>query len=202
MTCIIGLTGGIGSGKSTASAAFLGAGIPVIDADRLSRELTGPKGEGSEAVALVFGEEYLTADRAMDRARMRDLVFKNPTALKKLEGVLHPLIAKRVEEEARKYAESPLVIYDCPLLYRSTLRPLSLSRILVIDAPDAMRLSRIMTRPGITEETARRMMRAQPSRTTFLSLADDIILNADTPEALELAVRRYLDRLSFPAYTD
>ena len=202
MTCIIGLTGGIGSGKSTASAAFLAAGIPVIDADCISRELTGPRGDGSEAVALAFGEDFLTVDRAMDRSRMRELVFKDPTALKKLEGVLHPLIARRVEEEARKHAQSPLVIYDCPLLYRSALRPLSLSRILVIDAPDAMRLSRIMTRPGITEETARRMMRAQPSRTTFLSLADDIILNAGTPDALGLAVRRYLERLSAPARKD
>lgn len=195
MTRIIGLTGGIGSGKSTASNAFLDAGIPVIDADRLSRELTGPGAPGSEAVAKVFGEDFLTPERAMDRARMRDLVFKDPAALKKLESVLHPLIARCVEEEARQEAEKPLLVYDCPLLYRSTLRPLSLSRILVIDAPDAMRLSRIMTRPGINEETARRMMRAQPSRATFLSLADDVILNAGTPEELQKAVARYLEGL-------
>ena len=195
MTRIIGLTGGIGSGKSTASSAFLAAGIPVIDADRLSRELTGPGAAGSVAVATVFGEDFLTSERAMDRARMRDLVFKDPAALKKLESVLHPLIARRVEEEADREAESPLIVYDCPLLYRSTLRPISLSRILVIDAPDALRLSRIMTRPGITEETARRMMRAQPSRATFLSLADDVILNAGTPEELQTAVARYLEGL-------
>lgn len=195
MTRIIGLTGGIGSGKSTASSAFLAAGIPVIDADRLSRELTGPGAAGSVAVATVFGEDFLTPERAMDRARMRDLVFKDPAALKKLESILHPLIARRVEEEADREAESPLIVYDCPLLYRSTLRPISLSRILVIDVPDALRLSRIMTRPGITEETARRMMRAQPSRATFLSLADDVILNAGAPEELQTAVARYLEGL-------
>lgn len=195
MATIIGLTGGIGSGKSTVSETFLDLGIPVIDADRLSRELTAAKAEGSEAVAREFGEEFLTPDRAMNRARMRELVFKDPDALTKLESILHPLIARRVEESAAQYRQAPLVVYDCPLLYRSSLRPLSLTRILVVDTTDNLRLERILKRPGLDEETAKRMMRAQPSRRTFLSLADDIILNTGSKEELRSTVIRYIQRI-------
>lgn len=198
MATIIGLTGGIGAGKSTAATTFLDAGISIIDADRLSRELTGPHAPGSQAVALTFGKEFLDPSGAMDRTRMRNLVFGNPDALKELENILHPLIARRVEEEALIHQQDDFLIYDCPLLYKQALRPLTLSRILVIDAPDSQRLARIMTRPGITKETAERMMAAQPSRSVFLSLADDVILNAGTPAELHDAVLRYLKQLSHP----
>jgi len=199
MATIIGLTGGIGSGKSTASVAFRDAGISIIDADLLSRELTGPHAPGTLAVARVFGRHYVTPDGAMDRARMRQLVFSNRDALQELENILHPLIARRIEEEAQARQHEAFLIFDCPLLYKKTLRPVTLSRILVIDAPDDLRLARIMTRPGITKDMAQQMMAAQPSRRAFLSLADDVILNAGSREDLRQAVGRYLAQLGYPS---
>ena len=160
MALIIGLTGGIGAGKSTAAAFFRDQGIPVVDADAISRAITGPGARGSLAVAKLFGEDFLTPEGAMNRARMRDLVFRDASALERLEGCLHPLISEDIEAAFRAHADAPLVIYDCPML------------------------ERILHRPGMTPDTIRRMMAAQATRADILAFADDIIVNEEDEAAL------------------
>jgi dephospho-CoA kinase len=194
MAKIIGLTGGIGSGKSTASAILAEAGVPIVDADAVSRSLTAAGGEGSAAVAAAFGPEFLTPEGAMDRARMRALAFSDKGALRKLESVFHPLIGRRIRRELASHAAAPVAVFDCPLLYRESFRLPEIARILVIDASDETRLRRILSRPGITPETARRMMAAQPPRTRWLSFADDVIVNEGTPEELREKVLALLAR--------
>ncbi len=184
MSLIIGLTGGIGAGKSTASAHLRTCGIPVVDADAVSRALTGPDGEGVRAVAQVFGPDFVTPDGAMDRRRMRELAFRDREALKRLEACLHPLISAAVAREFDSLASFPIIIYDCPLLWRDDFRHPAVRRTLVIDASDRVRLRRILSRPGLTEETARLMMKAQASRREILNCADDIIVNEDDEAAL------------------
>ena len=185
MALIIGLTGGIGAGKSTASAFFARLGVPVVDADGISRALTGPGGRGSAAVAAAFGRGMLDASDAMNRAAMRELVFRDPSALRRLESVLHPLIGEEIDAALEKHAAAPLVIYDCPLLWRENFRRPAVARILVIDASDAVRLERILARPGMTRDTALRMMAAQPPRSEILRIADDVIVNEDDEASLK-----------------
>ena len=126
---VIGLTGGIGSGKSTAAAVFRSLGVPVVDADAISRALTGPGAEGSLAVARRFGEDFLDENRAMNRARMRELVFSNPEARRELEALLHPLIGRDVLRAFSSLSpDTPYAVFDCPLLlenktWRGSQRP-------------------------------------------------------------------------------
>ena len=117
MSLIIGLTGGIGAGKSTASAHLRASGLPVVDADAISRALTGPGAAGSLAVAEAFGPEFLTPEGAMDRRRMRELAFRDAGALKRLEACLHPLIGAAVTREFESLSASPIVIYDLSLIH-------------------------------------------------------------------------------------
>ena len=119
MSLIIGLTGGIGAGKSTASAHLRASGLPVVDADAISRALTGPGAAGSLAVAEAFGPEFLTPEGAMDRRRMRELAFRDAGALKRLEACLHPLIGAAVTREFESLSASPIVIYDLSLIHIS-----------------------------------------------------------------------------------
>lgn len=184
MALIIGLTGGIGAGKSTAAAFFRDQGIPVVDADAISRAITGPGARGSLAVAKLFGEDFLTPEGAMNRARMRDLVFSDASALKRLEGCLHPLISEDIEAAFRAHADAPLVIYDCPMLWRPNFQHRAINRVLVIDASDETRFERILHRPGMTPDTIRRMMAAQATRADILAFADDIIVNEEDEAAL------------------
>ena len=163
-----------------------------IRMDAISRALTGPGAAGSLAVAEAFGPEFLTPEGAMDRRRMRELAFRDAGALKRLEACLHPLIGAAVTREFESLSASPIVIYDCPLLWRDDFRHPAVSRVLVIDASDDVRLSRIVSRPGLTEETARLMMKAQPPRSRILQCADDLIVNEDD----EAALRKRLDALS------
>ena len=189
MTWVMGLTGGIGSGKSLASHFFSQAGLPVVDADQVSRDLTGPHQIGSLAVAQCFGPQCLGPDGAMDRHRMRELVFRNPLAKEKLENCLHPLITTALQEalEAAK-AQSPWVIFDCPLLVQNPTWLTWVDRIVVIDASIPTRIQRILTRPGLTESTARAIIAQQPSRQHFLSIANDILQNETSAQDLENAV--------------
>lgn len=185
MSIVIGLTGGIGAGKSTASLYLQGKGLPVVDADRISRELTGPGARGSEAVARTFGRDYLNCTGAMDRRKMRELVFRDDEARARLETILHPMITEEIERQIKKAcADHPVVIFDCPLLTTNSSWRGLVDRILVIDAADDVRVERILKRPGLTEEIARSIISKQPPRKMILDFADDVIVNMGSSDEL------------------
>lgn len=166
---VIGLTGGIGSGKSTAATVFRSLGVPVVDADAISRALTGPGAEGSLAVARRFGEDFLDENRAMNRARMRELVFSNPEARRELEALLHPLIGRDVLRAFSSLSpDTPYAVFDCPLLLENKTWRGFVSRVLVIDLAEEASVERVVRRSGLAPETVRSILRSQlpPPRPT------------------------------------
>lgn len=184
---VIGLTGGIGSGKSTAAAVFRSLGVPVVDADAISRALTGPGAEGSLAVARRFGEDFLDENRAMNRARMRELVFSNPEARRELEALLHPLIGRdvlRAFSSPSLSPDTPYAVFDCPLLLENKTWRGFVSRVLVIDLAEEASVERVVRRSGLAPETVRSILRSQLPRRARLDAADDVVYNGSTPEAL------------------
>lgn len=182
---VIGLTGGIGSGKSTAAAVFRSLGVPIVDADAISRALTAPRAEGSLAVARRFGEDFLDEHRAMNRARMRELVFSNSAARLELEAVLHPLIGRDVRRAfATLSPDTPYAVFDCPLLLENNTWRGFVSRVLVIDLAEDAAVERVGRRSGLAPETVRSILRSQLPRRVRLDAADDIVYNGSTPEAL------------------
>ena len=183
---VIGLTGGIGSGKSTAATVFRSLGVPVVDADAISRALTGPGAEGSLAVARRFGEDFLDENRAMNRARMRELVFSHPEARRELEALLHPLIGRDVLRafSSSLSPDTPYAVFDCPLLLENKTWRGFVSRVLVIDLAEEASVERVVRRSGLAPETVRSILRSQLPRRARLDAADDVVYNGSTPEAL------------------
>ena len=183
---VIGLTGGIGSGKSTAAARFAALGVPVIDTDVIARELVAP---GQPALARIverFGAEMLDAGGALRREVLRARVFANAGARRDLEILLHPLIR---EESLRRIArlQAPYCIWVIPLLRETGARS-DLDRILLIDCPEAVQRQRVLERDGLDVASLEGILAAQASRGQRRAIADDIILNDGTPEALRQAV--------------
>ena len=185
----IGLTGGIGSGKSAVAALFAKQGIAVIDTDEIAHELTRPGGAAIEPIRTAFGSDLIGADGALDRARMRKLVFGNLAEKKKLEAILHPLIR---EESLRRgeRAGSPYSILVIPLLAEGGIDRSRYERVLVVDCTEAQQIERAMRRSGLSEGEVRDILAAQATREQRLSLADDVIDNRGPPEALERQVSR------------
>ena len=180
----IGLTGGIASGKSAASDYFASLGIPVIDTDLLSRELVQPGSEGLQRIVETFGKSVLDETGALDRARLRELVFASDTQRGQLEDILHPLIRDRVEELVATIGNAPYVIIVIPLLVE-TRYPIPVDRVLVIDTAEAQQLDRLMQRDDISIEQAQIMLDAQASREQRLQQADDIVRNDAGIEELQ-----------------
>lgn len=186
---VIGLTGGIASGKSTASAYFQDQGIPVVDADRIAHELTAPGAAGTQAVRKHFGETFIDATGAMDRQKMRSLVFSDPAAKEKLESLLHPLI----EHEARSRIEAlskthPLVIFDCALLLENERWRHLVDRVLMIDASEETRIGRLARRNGFSREQAQAIIRAQMPADSMRELADTVVVNEADPQSFLLSL--------------
>jgi dephospho-CoA kinase len=172
----VGLTGGIGCGKTTVADMFAMLGAAVIDTDQIAHQLTMPDGAAISAIRARFGEGSLTAAGAMDRAKMRELVFADPVAKKELESILHPLI--RVEtERAAAQAHGPYTLFVVPLLVESGSWKQRAARILVVDCPEQLQIQRVMRRSGLTEQQVRAIMAAQASREIRLAAADDVITN-------------------------
>lgn len=193
---IIGLTGGIGSGKSSAAQAFRQLNIPVVDADAVSRRLTGPHGKGSLAVLAHFGPDYIDASGAMDRAKMRERVFSDPEARARLEALLHPLIIEDVSAElAALAADHDLVVYDCPLLLQSDYWQNKVDLIVVVDASQTTRIARVQKRSGLKTDEIRRIMKAQLPRTAMISRADVVLVNEGSVDDLTQNVRRLVEKL-------
>lgn len=186
----IGLTGGIGSGKSTVADMFAARGASLVDTDLIAHQLTMPNGVAIPAIREQFGPSFLTAEGAMDRARMREYVFANPAAKARLEAILHPLI--RIEtERAAAQTQGTYLIFVVPLLVESGTWKERVSRILVVDCTEETQIRRVMARSGLSETQVRAIMAAQASRTARLEAADDVIDN--NGEALALVPQ--VDRL-------
>ncbi len=180
----IGLTGGIGCGKTTVANMFAARGATVVDTDLIAHAMTLPGGAAMSAIRAGFGDAYLTADGALDRAAMRALVFSDPSAKLRLEAILHPLIRAAAEAEADA-AEGLYVIFVVPLLIESGAWRGRVARVLAIDCSEATQIARVMARNGLQEAQVKAIMAAQVSRQARLAAADDVIVNDDGLAALE-----------------
>jgi dephospho-CoA kinase len=196
LTYCVGLTGGIGSGKSLASALFAELGAGVVDTDEISRALTAPGGAAMSALRDAFGPGYVAADGGLDRARMRDLVFGDPDAKRKLEGILHPLIRSRTRA-AVGAAREPYVIAVIPLLFETGAYSDLVQRVVVVDCDEGRQVERAAARGAMAEADVRRIVAAQLPRAERLKRADDVLDNDGGVAALRSQVARlharYLD---------
>ena len=184
---VVGLTGGIGSGKSTVADLFVARGAALVDTDAIAHELAAPGGGALPAIRARFGDGVLRADGGLDRAAMRRLVFSDPGARQALEAILHPLI--RAESERRCAAASaPYVILAVPLLVESGGYRERCDRLLVVDCEPAVQVARVMARSGLPEAEVRAIIAAQAGRAQRLAAADDVIDNGGSPQALSARV--------------
>jgi dephospho-CoA kinase len=192
---VVGLTGGIGSGKSTVADNFAAQGVPVIDTDVIARDLTAPGGAALDAVRAAFGEAVMQADGTLDRAALRRRVFSDSASRHHLEAILHPLIRQRVEQ-ALGTLTAPYALVVVPLLVETGGYRDVLDRVLVVDCPEDLQIERVMARSGLTRDEVTAILAAQASRAERLAAADDVIVNSASPEALRTQVaalhRRYL----------
>lgn len=179
---VIGLTGGIGSGKSTVADEFTRLGVPVIDTDRLARDLVEPGQPALEEIVAHFGPEALQADGTLDRAWLRSRIFADLSDKQALEAILHPRIRQRVRDWLATVT-SPYCVVVIPLLLESGQDDL-VDRILVVDTPEKEQLKRVAARDGLSHNVVAGIMAAQADRSTRLSAADDIIVNDGDIDAL------------------
>jgi dephospho-CoA kinase len=195
---VVGLTGGIGSGKSAAADEFEKLGAAVVDTDVIAHELTGKGGAALAGIERVFGRDFIDGD-SLDRKRMRDHVFADPAAKRALEELLHPMIR---DESARRIAaaRAPYGVHVVPLLVESADYRRRVDRVLVVDAPEETQVARVRERSRLPEEQVRAIMRTQVSRAERLAAADDVIDNGGSREDLRKQVaalhRKYLQSAS------
>jgi len=173
---VVGLTGGIGSGKSTVADLFVEQGAVLVDTDAIAHELTAAGGAAMPALIAEFGALVATADGAMDRAVMRRQVFADPSARVRLEGILHPLIRQLSAERCRA-AASPYVILAVPLLVESGTYRERCDRIVVVDCPESLQIERVMARNGMSADEVKAIMAAQATRQQRLAAANDVVVN-------------------------
>lgn len=185
----LGLTGGIGSGKTYVANLLAGWGASVIDTDQIAHALTAPGGLAIAPIRETFGADLIGPDGALDRARMRELVFATPTKRAALEGILHPLIAKEVFVRAQT-ATGFYAVFVVPLLVESGRWRDRIDRLCVVDCEETTQIERVQARSGIPIDTIRRILAAQATRAQRLAVADDIIVNSanTTLEELEKQV--------------
>lgn len=173
----IGLTGGIGSGKSTVARRLATLGALVVDTDALAHALTAPGGAAIAAIAQAFGADMIAADGAMDRAKMRTLVFADPTQRQRLEAILHPLIASATRAQASRAGARQPVVFDVPLLTESGTWRARVDRVLVVDASPATQVARVVQRSGWTADAVERTIAQQATRAQRRAIADAVIVN-------------------------
>lgn len=202
----IGLTGGIGSGKSTVAGFLREAGAAIIDTDGISRALTLPAGAAMPAIAAEFGAGFVAVDGALDRDRMRALAFSDAGAKRRLEAILHPLITAQAlaEAEAADAARAPLVVFDVPLLVESGRWRARVARVLVVDCSAETQIARVLQRPGWTRERVDGALSAQTSRQARRAAADAVLVNEGIAlvtlrnEVLSLAARWGCETMTAP----
>ncbi|HEX4779153.1 MAG TPA: dephospho-CoA kinase [Usitatibacter sp.] len=179
----VGLTGGIGSGKSTVAARLAGLGAAVVDTDEISHAITKAEGAAIGRLREAFGERYIGADGALDRAAMRELVFEDPLARSRLEAILHPAI-RAAAEEALAQARGDYVLVVVPLLFETRGFLDRVARILVVDCPEALQVERTVARSGLEPGRVRAIMQAQWPRWRRLQAASDVVWNGGDEPSL------------------
>lgn len=189
----VGLTGGIGCGKSTVAELFAGLGATIVDTDAIAHSLTAPHGAAMPAILAEFGPEFATPEGALDRARMRSLVFADAGARGRLEAILHPRI-RDATAAAAAIATGPYVIFAVPLLIESGTWSERVSRVLAVDCSEDTQVARVMQRSGLSADQVRAIMATQVTRAQRLAAADDVIDNDDGLEALLPQVTRLHER--------
>lgn len=175
----IGLTGGIGSGKSTVGGMLEALGAALVDADRIARELTAPGGAAIEAIRAAFGREFIDASGALDRARMRELAFTRPEARAQLEAIVHPLVSLHSDLQAQQAAEQgcALIVFDIPLLVESGRWARRLDAVVVVDCSADTQIERVMQRSGLARQVVEGILASQASRQARRAVADAVIAN-------------------------
>jgi len=193
MTFCVGLTGGIGCGKSRATDLFAEFGATVVDTDVISRELTGPGGAAMPDVQNTFGKQYVQPDGSLNRAAMRELVFGNMEAKRKLEAILHPRIRETSRAQVEQ-AQTPYAVLVVPLLLETGAYRDVVDRVAVVDCDEARQIERVIARSGLSEQEVRAIMATQIDRRERLRHADDVISNDGDINALRSEVRQLHER--------
>ncbi|TMQ93453.1 dephospho-CoA kinase [Actinomadura soli] len=183
----VGLTGGIGSGKSEVSARLRERGAVVIDADKIAREVVEPGTPGLAAVVAEFGEEVLLPSGVLDREKVGRIVFGDPERLAALNAIVHPLVGERTRELMDAAPAGAVVVYDVPLLLENGMAEMY-DEVVVVDAPEEVQLDRLVARRGMTEEDARARMASQASRAERRAVATHVIDNSGTLDDLKSQV--------------
>lgn len=197
----IGLTGGIGCGKSRVADLFAAHGAAIIDTDLIAHRITAPGGAAIQPLVEAFGPQCLTPEGAMDRAQMRALVFGNDTARRKLESITHPLIRQTCTEDAERIiaeAVHPYIVFVVPLLVESGTWHNTVNRVLVVDCPVETQIARVMQRNGFSRAEVQAIIDRQASRAARLAVADDVIDNSGEPAMLEPQVARLHELYASP----
>ncbi len=193
MSYRVGLTGGIGSGKSTVAALFADCGATVIDSDAISHRLTQSGGAAIAAIRAAFGDGYIDTDGALDRAHMRQRVFSDPAAKLQLEAILHPLIRAQMLAQAEA-STAPYLLLVVPLLFETAGYLSLVHRTLVVDCTEALQVVRAMQRGGLDEQTVRAIIATQIPRAERLRRADDVIQNNGSSDDLRRQVEQLHQR--------
>lgn len=175
----LGLTGGIGSGKSTVSSFLEHMGVTIIDADAISRATTAPDGSAIPALRAMFGPSLLTADGALDRVQMRNLIYSDPAAKLQLEAIVHPLVGQAIAQHAlqAEMAGARCIVFDIPLLVESKHWRATLDRVLVIDCTTETQVARVTARNGLARQEIDKILAAQASRMQRVACADWVVFN-------------------------
>lgn len=196
MNYLVGLTGGIGSGKSTVADMFATLGARIIDTDLISHQLTQVGGAAIPAICDAFGADVINAQGALDRGKMREMVFANPTEKHRLESILHPLIYSFTKQQAAAHTDAPYTLIVVPLLFESERYSDWLQRVIAVDCPEEAQVARTMQRSKLDEPAVRAIMAQQLGREKRLALADEVIINNGSLGDLEKQVVGMHNRLS------
>jgi dephospho-CoA kinase len=175
----LGLTGGIGSGKSTVAALLERCGAGVVDADAISRQLTAVGGLAIAAIATAFGSDFITASGALERDRMRELIHSDIRARQRLEAIVHPLVGQETQRQSGLLAEQgkPCIVFDVPLLVESTFWRQNVDHVLVVDCTPEVQIQRVMSRSQLLRQDIEKIIASQASRERRLSAADSVLFN-------------------------